>query len=551
MHIVDLLVERVANSSQPHQLVAGKVGIDAVHLAQLVDEFGFLLVRHAERLAQTRGSAAVAQRGFAQFADHGVIDPFAVNVQLGMQRLDDHGPLQGADDGIGLLAGELVDQQAGDGLFGVDATAPAAVAQRRQSLAEQIETEQHAHRLDGDVGREHRAFEVVQHMPQGADKVFVVGIEGRGQFEHQILGRDHRRAEVAFAAFAVSQKAHGHAEKSGDAEGLIVAHALQMAANGFRAHVDAKPGLGKRTLVGRQVLGHLHPSQQMVDGLRLHRQSPDHALLLAKFLQALQQPLHPAGVERFERGRGFGGNGQRSQRVGLLLREFALPQRPVALQQVVAAGAVATRQRVVDALRPVGQHRAAVQCFAQQTFGTALLQQGVELPALHRRAAMARALLQQGEPHDQPNGQQIDDVGRVALRPVVMLGRGPPAHEAGPAVQAGELAGEIGRPVLGVDAHFLHDMHHSAFGIFDAVENAPNVEPPKKHAGIAPGDFAPGRKQPALAPWHAPGRLVFVEKVQTALDHQFVEFVGQAGAPQGIDRLGQGMRVQTMLQGGQ
>ena len=117
-----------------------------------------------------------------------------------------------------------------------------------------------------------------------------------------------------------------------------------------------------------------------------------------------------------------------------------------------------------------------------------------------------------------------------------MLGTGPPFDESGPAVQACELPGEVVDPLVLGHPKLLEDMGDDALRLFVLFQDATDVQAVQVERHVSIGHVAPRRKQAALATRHIPNRLAFIKEVQTALNHQFVEFSPDLGAVQRIHR---------------
>src|SRR3569832_109616 len=120
-----------------------------------------------------------------------------------------------------------------------------------------------------------------------------------------------------------------------------------------------------------------------------------------------------------------------------------------------------------------------------------------------------------------------------------MLGLRTPADKAGPAVQPQQFAGEIRLTMLLGDAKGLHDVNNRSVCARRQIEDALDRKPAQKDAAVAPGNIGPGSVKAMLSTVLTPRRLIFVEKVQSALDYQLVELGSKVGSPQSIDALGQ------------
>ena len=178
--------------------------------------------------------------------------------------------------------------------------------------------------------------------------------------------------------------------------------------------------------------------------------------------------------------------------------------RPVAGECAFDLIVTAAFERIVDGVGPAGVHFPGVQGLAQDELRGARVDHRQQFFALERRPAATCAFLQQAQAHHQADGQQVNDIGGIALRPVVMLCRGSPANEAGPAIEPRQLPREITRPVLVGNPQGLHDVDHGALRVAHLIEDLADMHAPQEQARIAAGDLAPGVEETALAARHGP-----------------------------------------------
>ena len=132
----------------------------------------------------------------------------------------------------------------------VQVCTPAVVGGGQQGLTDHVQAEQQPDCLDRDKRCQHRLLQLVHRLFQCGYRGGVLHAD-RADFDHQILGGQQHRAKVAFAALAQLHEADRHAEETGDAKGVVVAHRFEMATDAFRACVDAEQRLGERTLCAR------------------------------------------------------------------------------------------------------------------------------------------------------------------------------------------------------------------------------------------------------------------------------------------------------------
>ncbi len=69
---------------------------------------------------------------------------------------------------------------------------------------------------------------------------------GPGNLTHAILAFHDDRKLIGFVLAAERLMTNRECKKAGESEGLVIAGGFQMAAEGFRAHVDAEDRLGLR-----------------------------------------------------------------------------------------------------------------------------------------------------------------------------------------------------------------------------------------------------------------------------------------------------------------
>ena len=252
--------------------------VDAIGGAQALDEGLRLFGVQLHLLGAVQRRRFVSECRFAQRADHVVGDLLRGKAQVLLDRLDDHRPLHRAHDRVRLFAAELVQQQAAEGFVGVQAPAPAVVGLRRDRLADHVEPEQQADRLDGDERRQDRLLELVHRLFQcGHGGVVLAGCGG--DLGHQVLRRQDHRAKVGLAALAQLHEADRYTKEPGDAEGLVVADVLQLTTNAFRADINAEQRLRKRAFFAHWWRRHIQAVEQPLDRVGLERLQPEHALV--------------------------------------------------------------------------------------------------------------------------------------------------------------------------------------------------------------------------------------------------------------------------------
>lgn len=127
---------------------------------------------------------------------------------------------------------------------------------------------------------------VLQHRDEG----LVVGVAGDVELQHQVPGPCHHRAKMRLAALVQADEAHRHAEKAGDAEGLMVADLFQMAAYALGAHVDAKQHLREGAFPARRCGGRIDAVEEPLHEMRFFCRQPHRAFRPFEADDGLQQP---------------------------------------------------------------------------------------------------------------------------------------------------------------------------------------------------------------------------------------------------------------------
>ena len=79
-------------------------------------------------------------------------------------------------------------------------------------------------------------------------------------------------------------------------------------------------------------------------------------------------------------------------------------------------------------------------------------------------------------------------------------------------------------------------MRDDRFRLIGNSQCLPNLAPAQEQARIALCNFAPCDEEALLTVRHFPHRLAFIEKVETALDHQFIQFYTEFYAPVRLKR---------------